>query len=104
MFLKLVSCLALPAGILDGQSPARMASSFCAQGSLRFATYRSRVSDAARASRWLGTSAIWQFSFQFLQVFTGFLVSGNLGNLEWEYILQIVKGQVRIDFTRLNLA
>ena len=50
------------------------------------------------------TSAIWQFSFWFSPVFTGLLVSGNLGNLEWEYILQIVKGQVRIDFTRLNLA
>jgi len=50
------------------------------------------------------TSAIWQFSFRFSLVFTGFLVSRNLGNLEWEYILQIVKGQVRIDFTRLNLA
>jgi len=50
------------------------------------------------------TSAIWQFSFRFSLVFTSFLVSGNLGNLEWEYILQIVKGQVRIDFTRLNLA
>jgi len=36
--------------------------------------------------------------------FAATLVSGNLGNLEWEYILQIVKGQVRIDFTRLNLA
>jgi len=48
------------------------------------------------------TSAIWQFSFLFSPVFTRFLVSGNLGNLEWEYILQIVKGQVRIDFTRLN--
>jgi len=31
-------------------------------------------------------SAIWQFSFRFSPVFTGFLVSGNLGNLEWEYI------------------
>ena len=53
---------------------------------------------------YVATSAIWQFSFRFSPVFTGLLVSGNLGNLEWEYILQIVKGQVRIDFTRLNLA
>jgi len=50
---------------------------------------------------WYNASAIWQFSFWFSPVFTSFLVSGNL---EWEYILQIVKGQVRIDFTRLNLA
>jgi len=45
-----------------------------------------------------------QFSFWFSPAFTSFLVSGNLGNPEWEYILQVVKGQVRIDFTRLNLA
>jgi len=31
-----------------------------------------------------------QFSFRFSLVFTGFLVFGNLGNLEWEYILQIL--------------
>jgi len=48
------------------------------------------------------TSAIWQFSFWFLLVFTSFLVSRNLGKPELEYILQIVNGQVRIDFTTLQ--
>ena len=38
MLLKLASCLMSPAGILDSQSP-RMALSFRAQGSSRFATY-----------------------------------------------------------------
>ena len=41
------------------------------------------------------TSAKWQFSFRFSPVFPVFWVPRNQGNLEREYILQLVKGQVR---------